>query len=139
MEYFLKPWGPLGIQHDISHHIGRMDEYRGYREYDYGILRITGEVEPVPSIKNLDSNYYPQIMTWNRNLIPNIHVGIHLCKSGYNTRVTCDVGGPVFHFRNLNTVGLFGILTGGIGSVDLATHLDMILGLSRVFLVGIEQ
>ncbi|RIB10000.1 hypothetical protein C2G38_2251026 [Gigaspora rosea] len=89
MEYFLKPWGPLGIQHDISHHIGRMDEYRGYREYDYGILRITGEVEPVPSIKNLDSNYYPQIMTWNRNLIPNIHVGIHLCKSGYNTRVTC--------------------------------------------------
>ncbi|CAG8851761.1 32132_t:CDS:1, partial [Gigaspora margarita] len=90
------------------------------------------------------------------NLNPNIHLGIHLCKSGYHTRVNCgyqrtndalffdqidpykisyiinnrqDVGGPVFQFLTLSTASYFGILTGGIGNIGLITHIDDIIRL----------
>ncbi|KAF0556647.1 hypothetical protein F8M41_015007 [Gigaspora margarita] len=94
------------------------------REYDYEILRIGGEVVPSQSIKNIDSPYHPEIQIWNRNLNPNIHL---------------DVGGPVFQFLTLSTVSYFGILTGSIGNIGLATHLDDIIRLSGVFLVGVGQ
>ncbi|CAG8788568.1 19792_t:CDS:1 [Gigaspora margarita] len=138
-------------------------------EYDYGILRIGDEVEPVPVIKNIDSPSHPEIQILNRDLNPNIHLGVHLCKSGYYTRVNCgyqrsndalffdenkpyriayiinidnnrqDVGGPVFQFLTLGTASLFGVLTGGIGNIGLATDLDDITGLSGVNLVVAEQ
>ncbi|CAG8832042.1 15670_t:CDS:1, partial [Gigaspora margarita] len=103
------------------------------------------------------------------NLNPNIHLGIHLCKSGYHTQVNYgyqrsndalffvqtdpyriayivninnnrqDIGGPVFQFLTLSTVSYFGILTGSIKIIGLATHLDDIIRLSGVFLVGVRQ
>ncbi|KAF0556645.1 hypothetical protein F8M41_015006 [Gigaspora margarita] len=134
IDYYLKPWGPLGIPPPNIYRIGIMDTSNARnRGYDYGILRIGGEVVLAPSIKNIDSPYHPEIQIWNRNLNPNIHLGIHLCKSGYHTRVNCgyqrsndalffdqidpykisyiinidnnrqDVGGPVFQFLTLST------------------------------------
>ncbi|CAG8454084.1 23355_t:CDS:2 [Gigaspora rosea] len=168
IDYYLKPWGPLGIPPpNVYYRIGIMDTSETW--YDYGILRIGDEVEPIPSIKNIDSHYYPEIQIWGRNLNQNIHLGIHLCKSGYHTRVTCgyqrsndalfftntdrykiayiinidnnrqDVGGPVFQFLNLSTASLFGILTGGIGNIGLTTNLDDIVRLAEVSPVGIGQ
>ncbi|CAG8642775.1 23172_t:CDS:1, partial [Gigaspora rosea] len=170
IDYHLKPWSPLGVQPPHIYHIGRMDSSSiRHSVIDYGVLRIEeGENRPTPFIKNLDSPSHPMLQIWNRNLNRDIHVGIHLCKSGYHTRVTCgyqrslqafftdqtdpyiiahviniennwqDVGGPVFQFRTLSTVNLVGILTGGIGNIGLTTDLNEITRSSGVTLVRVN-
>ncbi|CAG8736619.1 4187_t:CDS:2, partial [Gigaspora rosea] len=123
IDYYLKPWGPLGIPPpNVYYRIGIMDASDTW--YDYGILRIGDEVEPIPPIKNIDSPYYPEIQIWGRNLNQNIH------SSWYS--FIQDVGGPVFQFLNLSTASLFGILTGCIGNIGLATNLDDIVRLTEV-------
>ncbi|CAG8739009.1 9654_t:CDS:1, partial [Gigaspora margarita] len=99
------------------------------------------------------------------NKMENDHLGIHSCKSGYHTHLTCgylrsngaiyfdaidpyiisyvtnienniyDVGGPVFVYIDINHVYLSGILTGSIGDIGLATNIDLILTMGSLVLV----
>ncbi|RIB21391.1 hypothetical protein C2G38_2140686 [Gigaspora rosea] len=134
---------------------------------DFGIISIEGDVEPTIAIRNTDSPNYPEIYIIGTNEMENDHLGIHSCKSGYLTHLTCgylrsndaiyfdeidpyiisyvtniennnyDSGGPVFVYIDINHVYLSGILTGGIGDIGLTTHIDSILTRGRLLFVDI--
>ncbi|KAF0485908.1 hypothetical protein F8M41_022741 [Gigaspora margarita] len=152
-EYFLKPWGSL----NIYNYIGRMSRISSHHKTDVGIVSIEGNVRPTRIIRNTDSPMYPRINTYGKTTRENDYLGIHSCKSGYFTHLTCgylrsneaiyfdaidpykisyvinienhiyDIGGPVFTFFESDKAHLTGILTGGIGNIGFATDIDSIL------------
>ncbi|KAF0561075.1 hypothetical protein F8M41_000103 [Gigaspora margarita] len=172
MDYFLKQQRQLGAPPPGIYRIGKMDFRNGRDQLiDFGILKVEEDepINPRPFIKNMASPYNRELQIALMHPIENTHVGIHICKSGYNTRVTCgyqrsfsalffdqidayqiayitnieynsqDVGGPAFQFLNLNSVNLVGIFTGGIGNIGLTTNLNEITRLSRVIPVSVRH
>ncbi|KAF0552373.1 S1 family peptidase [Gigaspora margarita] len=58
--------------------------------YDFGLIDISNmseSLKPLPEIRNTDSEQFRQLRT--NNGIPVSSHGVHLCKSGYSTHVTC--------------------------------------------------
>ncbi|CAG8775013.1 37116_t:CDS:2, partial [Gigaspora margarita] len=126
--------------------------------FEYGNLPNTNKQHYLNDISRRTINIL------GRNEMENNHLGIHSCKSGYFTHLTCgylrsnkaiyfdaldpyrisyvinienhfwDIGGPVFHYSDINNVYLSGILTGGIGNIGLATDINKILIRGGLFL-----
>ncbi|CAG8598540.1 10762_t:CDS:1, partial [Cetraspora pellucida] len=162
-DYYLKPWGLQNLPlPDVRNHIGKMDNRVGHNEISYSILRIEGDVEPIGFIKNIDSPDFAELRIVDNNGLENnfietSNLGVHLCKSGYHTRVTCgflrahsarffdatdpyiinyviamdsntgDLGGPVYSHYDRARVSIYGIINGAIGDITLSSDVDNIL------------
>ncbi|KAF0441062.1 hypothetical protein F8M41_004016 [Gigaspora margarita] len=147
-DYFLKLWVSL----NVHNYIGKMSRISLHHMCDFGIVSIEDNVEPRRSIRNTDSSKYQEIYIDSKNDTKNNHLGIHSCKSGYFTHLTCgylrsnkaiypykisyvinienhiyDIGGPVLTYIDINHIYLSGILTSGIGNIGFVTNIDSIL------------
>ncbi|KAF0553922.1 S1 family peptidase [Gigaspora margarita] len=81
--FYHYPWGSKYT----TYFIGQM-VYHSVQKYDFGLIEIRGtHTDPIPMIRNLDSSRYRQLHIHDTTQVSS-H-GVHLCKSGLFTHVTC--------------------------------------------------
>ncbi|RIB24491.1 hypothetical protein C2G38_2241995 [Gigaspora rosea] len=82
-KYFHMPWG----SEPTTYFIGQM-VYHSVLKYDFGLIEFRGtHTNPRPMIRNLDSSRYRELHMRDTTQVSS-H-GVHLCKSGLITQVTC--------------------------------------------------
>ncbi|RIB06006.1 hypothetical protein C2G38_2218136 [Gigaspora rosea] len=82
-KFFHRPWG----SRPTTYFIGQM-VYHSVQNYDFGLIEFRGtHTDPKSMIRNLYSSRYRELRIHDTTQVSS-H-GVHLCKSGLTTHVTC--------------------------------------------------
>ncbi|CAG8801986.1 21713_t:CDS:1, partial [Cetraspora pellucida] len=140
--FFLLPWNTQ----NVTEFIGPVIHHTTF-PHDVAVINITNEgIIPRAVIRNNDFSQYAELFI--KYYKPTLNYGVHICKSGYTTHITCgyarglngiyiqekgvsknvlfsdgitlggDSGGAVFRYVSLNVVSLIGVVSVGTKGVS---------------------
>ncbi|KAF0526952.1 hypothetical protein F8M41_013888 [Gigaspora margarita] len=109
---YLDPWN--STDNETLYYIGQFaDSF--LEPIDFGLINIQNKnIEPIPSIRNMNSSKYPELIIEDVTEVSSN--GAHLCLSGYFSHVKCGYVESLNGFASIGILGLDGDSGGSIFS-----------------------